>query len=91
MARAIIMLPGTALVFVPAAILWASAGSASAAVPTSYRDWEFWLALLLLLPGLALGAWTMRLFLTLGEGTPAPGTRRGSWWCGGPTGTSATP
>lgn len=72
MARAIIMLPGTALVFVPAAILWATAGSAWAAAPTSYRDWECWLALLLLFSGLALAAWTVRLFLTLGEGTPAP-------------------
>ncbi len=70
--RSLIILPGTALVFVPAAILWATAGSAWAAAPASYRDWEFWLALLLLLPGLVLAAWTVRLFLSKGEGTPAP-------------------
>ncbi len=70
--RSLIVLPGTALVFVPAAILWATAGSAWAAAPISYRDWEFWLAALLFVPGLALAAWTVRLFLTMGKGTPAP-------------------
>lgn len=91
MARAIIMLPGTALVFVPAAILWATAGSAWAAAPTSYRDWECWLALLLLFSGLALAAWTVRLFLTLGEGSPAPWDPPRKLVVRGPTATSATP
>jgi protein-S-isoprenylcysteine O-methyltransferase Ste14 len=70
--RTIIILPGTVLVFLPAVILWATAGTDWAPVPAGTADWELWVALILLLPGLGLAAWTSRLFITLGEGTPAP-------------------
>lgn len=70
--RAIILLPGTALILIPGMILWLTAGSEWAATPVSYRDGAFWLALLPFMPGLALAMWTGRLFVTVGEGTPAP-------------------
>jgi protein-S-isoprenylcysteine O-methyltransferase Ste14 len=70
--RTIIILPGTALVFVPAAILWATAGTIWAGALAGPASPEFWIALALLLPGLGLAAWTSRLFITVGEGTPAP-------------------
>ncbi len=70
--KAIIILPGTALVFVPGAILWLSAGSPAAMAPAGLAQPRFWIGLLLAVIGLAFAAWTVRLFLTAGEGTPAP-------------------
>jgi len=72
LARAILILPGTALVYVPALILWATAGTDYAAAPLGPDRAIFWLALVLAVAGVALAAWTMRLFLTVGAGTPAP-------------------
>jgi protein-S-isoprenylcysteine O-methyltransferase Ste14 len=68
MIRAILILPGTALFLVPMALLWTT----GIPDPASVRGWQLWLALILLAPGLILAVWTSRLFLTLGEGTPAP-------------------
>ena len=70
--RTIVILPGTALVFVPAAILWATAGTIWAGALAGPADPELWIGMVLLLPGLGLAAWTSRLFITIGEGTPAP-------------------
>ena len=67
-----IVLPGTYFVFVPGAILWISNGSPSnwsLAGPTG--PW-FWAAILVAIPGIVLASWTTRLFVTAGEGTPAP-------------------
>ena len=72
MVRAIVILPGTALILVPAAILWASAGTGWAADPAWLGEWTLWLALFLIAPGLALAAWTSWLFVGIGKGTPAP-------------------
>lgn len=72
MIRAIVILPGTALVLLPAAILWLSTGTRWAASPAWTGEWALWLALVLAVPGLALAVWTGRLFFSLGEGTPAP-------------------
>ncbi len=72
MIQAIVILPGTALVLLPGAILWLGEGTRWAASFAGYGAWGFWLALVLLVPGLALAVWTARLFLTTGEGTPAP-------------------
>jgi len=60
------------LVYVPALILWASAGTRYAAAPRGPEQGLFWLALVLPVAGLALAACTVRLFLTFGAGTPAP-------------------
>ncbi len=69
--RAIVILPGTALVFVPALLLWLSREGplhARIAGPDAPR---FWLALAIG-GGLAMAVWTVRLFLRVGQGTPAP-------------------
>jgi len=70
--RTIIILPGTALVYVPLLIVWFSRHSVYAATWLDTRLFSFWLGLAMLCLGLALAAWTVRLFLHFGEGTPAP-------------------
>jgi len=70
--RTIIILPGTALVYVPLLIVWFSRHSAYAAAWPDTRLFSFWPGLAMLCLGLALAAWTVRLFLYFGEGTPAP-------------------
>jgi protein-S-isoprenylcysteine O-methyltransferase Ste14 len=70
--RTIIILPGTALVVIPGAIVWAlraTGGAVTAALP---GQWTLWLGLALAVVGLALAAWTVRLFAVEGQGTPAP-------------------
>ncbi len=69
--RAIVILPGTALVFVPALILWWSAGTVYAGALASAGGPAFWLALVLAAVGLTLMARTMALFARVGRGTPA--------------------
>ncbi len=71
--KAILILPGTALVYVPALILWLSRGTGLAAEfpPHSTLVWTAGLALAA--AGLALVVASMRLFLAVGDGgTPAP-------------------
>ncbi len=72
MVRAVILLPGNALVIIPLIILWAATATAYThrfSVPTEF---SFWIAVILILVGLTLGIATSRLFLKFGEGTPAP-------------------
>ncbi len=71
--KAIIILPGTALVYVPALILWLTRGTTYA--PHFPPDTALhWLAgFLFAVAGLTLMIWTIRLFaLKGGGGTPAP-------------------
>ena len=70
--KAIIVLPGTALVYVPAAILWIVTESGVALAPARVAEPRFWLGLVLGVSGFALAVWTVRLFRFVGEGTPAP-------------------
>lgn len=73
MLRAILILPGTALVYVPALLLWLSHSTALAPSfpPASPLRWVAGLALAL--AGLALMAWTIGLFARRGGGgTLAP-------------------
>lgn len=69
--QAVLLLPGTVLVAVPAAILHFSAPSLSdvMAEPGSIR---FVIALVVSVPGLILAGWTMSLFIRFGDGTAAP-------------------
>ncbi len=72
-AKAIIILPGTALVYVPAAVIWFTRNTEFAAVfpPQGIVPWIA--AALPGLPGLVLMGWSVRLFATQGGGgTPAP-------------------
>ena len=71
--KTIIILPGTALVFVPALIVWLTRGTAYAArfPPDTAIPWFVGLAAAG--AGLALMIWTVTLFATKGGGgTPAP-------------------
>ena len=70
--RAIVVLPGTVLVFVPWLLLRLAAGSPLAMSPVGPTQGRFWLGLPLAAAGFVLAAWTTRLFVTRGEGTPAP-------------------
>jgi protein-S-isoprenylcysteine O-methyltransferase Ste14 len=72
MLRTILILPGTALVFVPGAIVWTSAGTAYAGNWPGPGQIGFWAGVASLGVGLFLAGWTMRLFVTVGQGTPAP-------------------
>ena len=71
--KAILILPGTALLYVPALIVWLTSGTAWVAhfPPGSAINWLA--GLLFAAAGLSLMVWTMRLFATKGGGgTPAP-------------------
>ena len=71
--KAIIILPGTALVYVPALIIWLTRNTAYAAsfAPVSAITWLAGLPFAI--AGIVLMLWTMRLFAVKGGGgTPAP-------------------
>ncbi|MDX1488827.1 MAG: isoprenylcysteine carboxylmethyltransferase family protein, partial [Acidiferrobacterales bacterium] len=70
--RALIVLPGTVAVLIPALILWVSAGTKYAAEVARPDQAVFWFALLVAGSGLALRVWTDVLFLRFGNGTLAP-------------------
>lgn len=70
--RAIIVLPGTVLVFVPALLLWRAAGTPAAMSPAGPAQARFWIGLVPATVGLVLAVWTTRLFVAVGRGTPAP-------------------
>lgn len=70
--RTVLVLPGTALVYVPALLLWLFARTGLAASPAGPDQLRFWLGPLIGAAGLGLAVWTVRLFATQGQGTPAP-------------------
>jgi protein-S-isoprenylcysteine O-methyltransferase Ste14 len=70
--RAILVLLGTVLVVVPALILWLAHGTALEARPAGIEDPRSWVGVLLFSLGLVFAIWTCRLFVTVGQGTPAP-------------------
>jgi len=69
---AMIVLPGTALVFVPAIILTLAENSGVSYQLATPDQRLFWLALVPAGVGLGLAGWTVRLFMKFGNGTPAP-------------------
>ena len=70
--KAIIILPGTALVYIPGAILWLLAETPGAVAPAGAGQPRFRIGIVLAAIGLVLAVRTVRLFLTAGKGTPAP-------------------
>jgi protein-S-isoprenylcysteine O-methyltransferase Ste14 len=70
--KAIIVLPGTVLVFVPAIILAVSHRSHFSDQFLAPHQFLFWLALLPAGAGFGLAVWTVKLFMKFGDGTPAP-------------------
>lgn len=67
MLKAIICLPFQVLVVIPGIILFFTPFKAS-----TWYDWQTYVAILLTSIGLPFAIWTMRLFATIGKGTPAP-------------------
>ncbi len=65
--KAVIILPGTVLVFVPGLILWQTGWNLA-----GLNELRFWVALALGLAGMGMARWTMTLFWHIGKGTPAP-------------------
>jgi protein-S-isoprenylcysteine O-methyltransferase Ste14 len=70
--RTIIVLPGTALIFIPSLVLWSFKDSKFSAEFVTPYQFSFWLGLFIASIGLSLSVWTARLFMKFGEGTPAP-------------------
>ncbi len=70
MAKAVLILPGTALVYVPLLLQWATGGWPFGGAVGAW--WQIVLAAVMAVPALGLAVWTMRLFVEEGEGTPAP-------------------
>ena len=70
--KVIIVLPGTVLVYIPGVLIWLVAEWGTTISLPSVTQPRFWYALVLGASGFALAAWTVRLFQTFGEGTPAP-------------------
>jgi protein-S-isoprenylcysteine O-methyltransferase Ste14 len=72
MLRAILILPGTALVVIPGSILWLTHGTAYGWALASPRGLRFWGALALAAAGLYLMARTIAMFARIGKGSLAP-------------------
>lgn len=72
MIKPILILPGTALVFVPGILLWIFDGTRYEAFWARPDMPHFWIALACAAPALVLMVGTVRLFVTIGQGTPAP-------------------
>ena len=70
--RAIVLLPGNALVVIPIVIGWVARGTDYGIRPVSPADLTLWPGAASALVGLFFCVWTMRLFTATGEGTPAP-------------------
>jgi protein-S-isoprenylcysteine O-methyltransferase Ste14 len=70
--RTIIVLPGTVLVFIPAAILWIAEHLKFSSRLSRPGHFLFWLGILAAGIGLCLSIWTVALFMRFGKGTPAP-------------------
>ncbi|MFD1158881.1 methyltransferase family protein [Roseovarius aestuarii] len=70
MTKAVLILPGTALIYIPFLIQWFSNSWPFDVIVGTGLHWA--LAVMLVVPALALAANTMKLFVHEGHGTPAP-------------------
>ncbi len=68
--KAVLILPGTALIYVPLLIHWLSGGWPFGGSLGNTQQWA--LAAILMVPALALAIKTIVLFVHEGQGTPAP-------------------
>ncbi|MGD9033234.1 MAG: isoprenylcysteine carboxylmethyltransferase family protein [Desulfobacteraceae bacterium] len=71
-AKAILILPGTGVVLIPAVLLWVSQNTRFAADTSDPKQMAFWVGLCAVVLGLVLLIWTISLFARLGRGTLAP-------------------
>ncbi len=72
MLRNTLLLPGSVLALIPAVVLWLTDGTASSWQLARPDNVWMWVALAVIAAGLGLMAWTMSLFVRIGEGTHAP-------------------
>ena len=72
LAQAIIVLPGTALVFIPTLLVHLTSDTRFAHRLSGPAELTFWVGLGAGCVGFAVSAWTVALFLTYGNGSPAP-------------------
>ena len=70
--KAVLVLPGGVLVLVPALIIWSTSNTDAAARYIGPANPGFWLGAIFGAIGLGFAIWTVRLFITRGEGTLAP-------------------
>lgn len=70
--RAVLILPGTVAVLVPALLVWGTHGTRWAAAMPGAGAPQAWLGVALIAAGMTVVAWTGRLFAEVGKGTPAP-------------------
>ena len=71
-ARAVLLLPGTVLGLIPALLIFRFRGTAWDIHPAGLSSAGFWIGFVAGAAGLSLGVWTVSLFVSVGEGTPAP-------------------
>ncbi len=71
-AKAVVLLPAAATIYVPGLILWVLADTPGALSPAEPNQFRFWIGIAMALDGLVVTAWTMTLFDRIGKGTPAP-------------------
>lgn len=69
---ALLLVPGTALVYVPLIIIFATERTSAEADPVGPSSPWLWLGIVMAAAGATLGVWASRLFVTIGRGTPAP-------------------
>ena len=70
--KAIIVLPGSVLVLIPALIHLVGAGAGISLHVAHSGQTRFWIALVLVAAGLFVSVWSAALFVKFGRGTPAP-------------------
>lgn len=71
-AKAILILPCTAVLLIPAVLLWVSQNTRFAADVSEFGQIGFWVGLCAAVLGLVLLIWTISLFAKRGRGTLAP-------------------
>jgi protein-S-isoprenylcysteine O-methyltransferase Ste14 len=70
--KTFLILPGTALVFIPSLMLFAAKNSKYAHNLATFGQVRLWIGLILLIFGVIMAYWTVRLQIDIGKGTPAP-------------------
>lgn len=70
--QAIVVLPGTVVVFIPLLIVYLASGTPLGHQLSGPGDVTLWLGIVAGCSGIALAIWTSTLFTKYGSGTPAP-------------------
>ena len=68
----VLLVPGSVLVYIPFALMWFVSEDRNSYEPSGVDQLRVYLGVLLFVLGIAVATWSMRLFATLGNGTPVP-------------------